>query len=323
MSRPSNRHASGRRGRRLGFEMLEDRRLLAPIQWPVEVGGNGHWYDFMPGSETWHVARNAAANTHFMGIPGHLATITTPSENAFLNENFSTRVASYFAWIGGFEPLDNGVWRWFDGAEAGIQFSNYVDATPPFNYVNWGGIEPNDNNPNEDFLMYNLGRTFAGIGPGQWADATPIPSAADPVVGYLVEYAPPVVRVVTHGFSPAGTLPEWVDEMATALCTDAEEMTQGVTLCKSCTHGYDVVVAFDWAAESNDPVPGVTIAEGGRLARRVDDLVTLLATNDTRFRGPIDLHLIGHSRGSVVISQAAHQIQSPQLITGSESKQDI
>ncbi len=36
--------------------------------------------------------------------------------------------------------------------------------------------------------MYNIGLSFRGINPGQWADATPNPSTDDPVTGYLVEY---------------------------------------------------------------------------------------------------------------------------------------
>jgi hypothetical protein len=66
---------------------------------------------------------------------------------------------------------------WLDGPEAGQAFS----------YTNWGGVEPN----NSGYLYMNIGTSFAGIGPGQWADDVPpgIPNpSTDPVIGYFVEY---------------------------------------------------------------------------------------------------------------------------------------
>jgi hypothetical protein len=50
------------------------------------------------------------------------------------------------------------------------------------------GVGPSDSKEEEDFAMYNLGMMFAGIYPGQWADAEPWPSPVDPVSGYLIEY---------------------------------------------------------------------------------------------------------------------------------------
>jgi hypothetical protein len=160
---------------------------------PMLWTGNGNHYDIVPTTLTWHEARTAAESMMFMGVSGHLATITSAGENDFLNTTFHTGMGSNFAWIGGFEPNDDGVWRWAVGPEAGIQFSSFGTPTPPFNYANWGGIEPNDNNPNEDFTMFNIGQTFAGIAPGQWADATPTPSPADPVIGHLIEFETGVV----------------------------------------------------------------------------------------------------------------------------------
>jgi hypothetical protein len=60
------------------------------------------------------------------------------------------------------------VWQWVVGPEAGIQFSNFATPTVPFNYANWGGIEPNNNLPGEDFAIFNIGTAFANglIAPG-------------------------------------------------------------------------------------------------------------------------------------------------------------
>ncbi len=161
------------------------------FEWPVLDGGNGNYYDLVPlsgSTQTWQESLAEADGLTYLGLPGHLATITSANENAFLNSKFNNGLGSQFAWFAGFEPNDDGIWKWATGPETGIQFSNGVTATPPFNYANWGGIEPNDNKPLEDFAMFNIGTTFASINPGQWADASPTPSSFDPVVGYLVEY---------------------------------------------------------------------------------------------------------------------------------------
>lgn len=163
---------------------------------PQQWSENGHYYDFIrksatwQNSNTWQVALSEASGLTYMGQVGYLATITSANENAFFNTNFNSGLESQFAWIGGYEPGDNGIWKWASGPEANVQFSNYGSPTPPFNYVNWGGIEPNDRQENEDYAMFNIGSSFAGIAPGQWADAVYTPSGFDPVVGYFVEYGP-------------------------------------------------------------------------------------------------------------------------------------
>ncbi len=160
----------------------------APIQW----GGNGHYYDFVPAiGISWNTARAGATSMSFSGQTGHLVTITSAGENAFLTANFSTGGGPRaFAWTGGFEPADNGVWRWADGPESGVQYSNFAVPTLPFNYANWGGIEPNDAGATEDFMAFNIGPGFAGIATGQWADSPQVPPlGSDPIQGYLVEYS--------------------------------------------------------------------------------------------------------------------------------------
>ncbi len=164
--------------------------LVAASAAPVQWSGNGHYYDLIRTNITWHNAKAAAASLFWQGAAGHLATITSALENQFVLASFGASAPAQFAWIGGREPANDGVWRWDSGPEAGVQFS--VQATPagPFNYANWGGIEPNNNKYQEDYLMLSLGKSFNGIAPGRWADASPWPSFSDPVVGYLVEFEP-------------------------------------------------------------------------------------------------------------------------------------
>lgn len=155
---------------------------------PVQWSDNGHYYDFVASPLTWQGSLAEAEGQTYLGLGGHLVTITSSNENAFLNTTFNTGINSRFAWMGGYEPNDDGVWKWATGPEIGIQFSQGVNPTAPFNYTNWGGIEPNDHKPLEDFAMFNIGNIFASIAPGQWADAEPVASSLDPVVGYLIEF---------------------------------------------------------------------------------------------------------------------------------------
>ncbi|MCA1684546.1 MAG: hypothetical protein LC745_00885, partial [Planctomycetia bacterium] len=76
--------------------------------------------------------------------------------------------------------------------------------------------------------------------------------------------------------------------------------------------GYDEVIAFNWAAQSN--TPGDAAKQGPRLANQVRRASAAFPPSD-----PVDLHLIGHSEGAVVVSQALLSLQhrtTPQLRAG-------
>lgn len=54
---------------------------------PVQFGNN--FYDLISSDNiTWQDADTAAASSNFMGVFGHLATITSQAENDFLMNNF-------------------------------------------------------------------------------------------------------------------------------------------------------------------------------------------------------------------------------------------
>src|SRR5438552_775995 len=146
-----------------------------PILWSV----NGHYYEFVRFdasslSNSWSDARAAAAVRRLGCLPGHLATITSAAENDFIATHFNTGAEAEGAWLGGVAAGDDGIWRWDVGPEAGTQFAFWKTPTPPYEFANWGGIEPNHAQPNEDYLVFNIGLSFAGIGTGQWWDAVAI-----------------------------------------------------------------------------------------------------------------------------------------------------
>lgn len=163
--------------------------VLAPCADATPTLFGGHYYEFVQvdnpftgTNNSWGAARDAAAASVWMGVNGHLATITSSDENAFLyglglvSDNHPTLFTG--AWLGG--KWNEG---WLVGPEAGKTFAYY-------SYNNFGGSEPN----NYGYAYMNIDGEYAGIGPGEWADAASsegLPSRpGDPVIGYFVEYEP-------------------------------------------------------------------------------------------------------------------------------------
>ena len=153
------------------------------VQWKVENGGNGHWYQFMPvGSYgSWSSARDAAPR-----LGGHLATITSAAELAFI-EGLADCVGcpGYGpSWaIGGFqdrgspsysEPI--GGWKWINGE--------------PWSFSPWAPGEPNDSGGAEDllYLHCNLHGFNDGGDPSNGCVAAVIEWSADCNNDGIVDY---------------------------------------------------------------------------------------------------------------------------------------
>lgn len=163
---------------------------------PVLYQGNGNHYELVLDANIgWFDARDAAAARSFQGVPGHLVTITSAGENAFLYSTFTTGATDHLAWTGGREPNDDGSWHWDVGPESGVQYSNGSSPVPPGSYVNWVGVEPNDVAATEDYMSFIIGG-YAGFEAG-WADSPETNLGSDPIVGYLVEYETSLVPVPT------------------------------------------------------------------------------------------------------------------------------
>jgi hypothetical protein len=91
------------------------------VQWKVSDGGNGHWYQVTTEARYWDVQRQVA-----IGIGGHLASITSAAENAFVFALLPPANPSAF-FIGGVKQ--SGAWSWVSGEAWG--------------YTNWDAGEPN------------------------------------------------------------------------------------------------------------------------------------------------------------------------------------
>lgn len=132
---------------------------------------NGHYYrTTIASDEPWAYAKLFAFQQIKDGQRGHLVTITSDVEQAFVKSNF-VFAGSY--WTGGFQPTGspepNGNWKWI--------------TDEPFEYTNWypGGLEPNNNG--DEFVV----ELFAN---GYWND-THIGSASSPMEkNLIVEFTP-------------------------------------------------------------------------------------------------------------------------------------
>lgn len=97
----------------------------------------GHTYFTSDAIVSWSDANSAA-----MSLGGHLATVASAAENAFLSN-------SNLYWIGLTDQVTEGTFKWVTGE--------------PLGFTGWGPGEPN-NSGNEDWVEINRG------GPGRWND---------------------------------------------------------------------------------------------------------------------------------------------------------
>lgn len=145
--------------------------VAAPVQWSSTVGGNDHWYELISSPYTsWTTANQNAEASIYMGLTGHLATITSLEENNYLYTTYNT--SNSRLWLGGFQPStqaeppnDEG-WQWVTGET--------------WDYTNWNSGEPNG--IDEDALVFWNG--------GTWNDA-PEGYSNYSNGGYIVEYSTP------------------------------------------------------------------------------------------------------------------------------------
>jgi hypothetical protein len=162
------------------------------VQWRVEDGGNGHWYEAVLANVTWGEARIAAESRSHVGLAGYLVTLHSMAENDFVFSLVDSPgfwplspggVVSIGPLIGGFQPDNSsepdGNWQWVTGE--------------PFTYTNWypdpPGQEPNDGGPgpgHED-ILHLIGVPYPKRSP-YWNDGQDTYTHA----GYVVEYGAPI-----------------------------------------------------------------------------------------------------------------------------------
>lgn len=150
----------------------------ATIEWAVVDGGNGHYYELSRNGVPWPEAESLAAASSYLGLPGHLATVTSQEENDFIVTNFfdpsEVNIGRVFS-IGGYQPPNSPEpdenWRWVTGET--------------WDYTNWHPWEPNGGT-SENWLGYKGEiQPQWNNPPWEWNDQNDVTSTA----GYIVEYS--------------------------------------------------------------------------------------------------------------------------------------
>jgi len=237
---------------------------------------NGHYYNAVsvPEGITWSDAKTASESSTYLGMNGHLATITSQGENDFIYNNLGVTPNDY--WLGAFQPdgsqEPDGDWQWVTGE--------------PWDYTNWDPGEPTNDYEGgygdlhpwgypEDALQFHYN--------DKWNDVT-----HDFLIGgYVVEYEPtptnntsvlPVANFstnVSEGYAPL--LVEFTDlsENATSWFWDFGDGTNAteqnvshtytsagnytVNLTVSNADGSDSEVKTDYIVVG-EPLPGAPVA---------------------------------------------------------------
>ena len=167
---------------------------VASMTVPARNPDNGHYYAFFGGAIGFEGALAGAASLSHLGVPGHLATITSQAEQDFVLEYFKNPGTPEFGfseqrfWIAASDAAVEGEWRWVAGPEQGQLFwQGSVDLRgnitgQSFGYQNWSSwksilTEPNNSaqdrrrNPEgEDYLALNLTRFPYATQPSFWND---------------------------------------------------------------------------------------------------------------------------------------------------------
>ncbi len=147
--------------------------------WRIRADGSGNAFQYVPSGRSWTSAQNQLRDDVLHGAQGHLATATSPEENAFVAAFFatdpalcpddtSTKKCRVRGWLGLTDEAVEGHFEWVTGEEAG--------------WFSW----PDGNTAPDQPLDRKGNRDHVEIGPdGLWGIINGASSTND---GYFVEW---------------------------------------------------------------------------------------------------------------------------------------
>ncbi len=117
------------------------------------------YYAIVSTAMTWEAAMDNAQASFLSGVSGTLVNINSADEQSYL-----VSIASGSVFIGASDKVQEGIWRWYNGDTADLQFSSGGTAVGSV-YTSWQNTMP-DNLGNEDY-----GQMFSGWS-YNWNDTT-------------------------------------------------------------------------------------------------------------------------------------------------------
>jgi hypothetical protein len=183
------------------------------VQWRVEDGGNGHWYQLLVNQQTtfWEAASAATQRG------GHLVTVSTDAENAFVRQISLGHFVHFGAYqdpavSGWAEPAAG--WTWITGE--------------PWRWSGWCPGQPDNANWNQ-FSGQELAR-FASADGSCWDDAHSMQQIATWAIGdTMIEWSADCNGdgIVDYGQCRAGTLPDYNGNNIPDCCERGEACVVG------------------------------------------------------------------------------------------------
>lgn len=199
--------------------------IINLVTWPESEGGNGHTYAVIGLTLNWTEANAFALTLEHESMPGYLATITTPEENAFIVDHILTGI-NYQPWpslqnlfyTGGVDEGCN--WTWQNGES--------------FCFMNWSPTEPDNAGIETVTGIWGFGETDPRRPAGGWNNTLP----DDSINQFAVQWS-----VIEWGDSNLDTAPCSVDTLLNIVKWDEAGGGNG--------HTYAVIgLHFNWTEAS-------------------------------------------------------------------------
>ncbi len=237
------------------FEMVATEKYVSITLFDA-VYFNGHYYKVIDQGLTWHAAKNACEK-----LGGHLITINTAAENAFIASVLSEKAKKNCYWTAITYDHNSNKWIHYDNS--------------PIGAFNWADYEPNSFENNDETYVHLFGVRYTGGKGikeiGEWNDASSNGAAyADSFYalsnfGYICEWESPakaqsplMARAEASGIVEDGqALSSITIEGTTASRTDAVKDTEYVLAVVKNENAEDLLSAENLlyidqkAAESN------------------------------------------------------------------------